>query len=106
MATLEVDNSDYGVNDVSNYKDKIPLMIKGRELEYTKILKFVTSIDLSSNGITGEIPEGLTNLFGLLNLNLSGNHLTGRIPEKIGDLKQLESLDLSRNKLFGSIPHS
>ncbi|KAE9466481.1 hypothetical protein C3L33_01629, partial [Rhododendron williamsianum] len=106
MAKLELDYFDYWINASSLYEDNIPLMIKGRELEYTKTLKFVTSIDVSSNGITGEIPEGLTNLFGLLNLNLSGNHLTGRIPEKIGDLKQLESLDLSRNKLFGSIPHS
>ncbi|KAE9463030.1 hypothetical protein C3L33_05065, partial [Rhododendron williamsianum] len=78
----------------------------GRELEYTRTLKFVSSIDVSSNGIIGEIPEDLTNLSGLWNLNLSGNHLTGRIPEKIGDMKQLESLDFSRNKLFGSIPQS
>ncbi|KAF7136562.1 hypothetical protein RHSIM_Rhsim08G0050900 [Rhododendron simsii] len=111
MATLELGNSNYSVNSYSRfadswYEERIPLMIKGRELEYTKTLKFVTSIDVSSNGITGKIPGGLTNLFGLLNLNLSGNHLTGRIPEKIGDMKQLESLDLSRNKLFGSIPHS
>ncbi|KAI8541433.1 hypothetical protein RHMOL_Rhmol08G0060200 [Rhododendron molle] len=106
MARLELGNTDYLVNPISSYEDKILIMIKGRELEYTKTLIFVTSIDLSSNGITGEIPEGLTNLFGLLNLNLSGNYLTGRIPEKIGDLKQLESLDLSRNKLFGSIPQS
>ncbi|KAH7852482.1 hypothetical protein Vadar_025337 [Vaccinium darrowii] len=103
MAALE-HNNYFGGSE--SYEDNILVTMKGRELEYTKILQFVTSIDLSTNGITGEIPEGLTALLGLLNLNLSGNHLTGRIPEKIGNLKQLESLDLSRNKLFGSIPHS
>ncbi|KAL7181191.1 hypothetical protein ACSBR1_040126 [Camellia fascicularis] len=80
--------------------------MKGRELEYTKTLKFLISIDLSNNGIVGEIPEELMDLFGLLNLNLSGNHLKGKIPNNIGNLTQLESLDLSRNKLFGPIPPS
>ncbi|KAL7163461.1 hypothetical protein ACSBR2_039549 [Camellia fascicularis] len=80
--------------------------MKGRELEYTKTLKFLISIDLSNNGIVGEIPEELMDLFGLLNLNLSGNHLKGRIPNNIGNLTHLEYLDLSRNKLFGPIPPS
>ncbi|KAH7850635.1 hypothetical protein Vadar_000693 [Vaccinium darrowii] len=78
------------------YDDKIDLTTKGREQEYTKILQYVTSIDLSANRITGEIPEGLTALLGLLNLNLSGNHLAGRIPEKIGRIptgNQLQTLD-------------
>ncbi|XP_028064567.1 receptor-like protein EIX2 [Camellia sinensis] len=80
--------------------------MKGRELEYTKTAKFLISMDLSNNGIVGEIPEELMDLFGLLNLNLSGNHLKGRIPNNIGNLTQLESLDLSRNKLSGPIPPS
>ncbi|KAL7182039.1 hypothetical protein ACSBR1_040872 [Camellia fascicularis] len=80
--------------------------MKGRELEYTKTLQFLISMDLSNNGIVGEIPEELMDLSGLLNLNLSGNHLKGRIPNNIGNLTQLESLDLSRNKLFGPIPPS
>ncbi|KAL7163453.1 hypothetical protein ACSBR2_039541 [Camellia fascicularis] len=75
--------------------------MKGRELEYTKkTLEFLVSMDLSNNGIVGEIPEELMDLFGLLNLNLSGNQLKGRIPNNIGQLTQLESLDLSRNKLL------
>ncbi|KAL7163505.1 hypothetical protein ACSBR2_039586 [Camellia fascicularis] len=80
--------------------------MKGRELEYTKTLKFLISIDLLNNGIVGEIPKELMDLFGLLNLNLSGNHLKGRIPNNIGNLTQLESLDLSRSKLLGPIPPS
>ncbi|THG11845.1 hypothetical protein TEA_000400 [Camellia sinensis var. sinensis] len=90
----------------ANYEENILDSMKGRELEYTKTLKFLVSMDLSNNGIVGEIPEELMDLSGLLNLNLSGNHLKGRIPNSIGNLTQLESLDLSRNKLSGPIPSS
>ncbi|KAF8391022.1 hypothetical protein HHK36_023322 [Tetracentron sinense] len=79
---------------------------KGRELEYSTTLDLVESIDLSSNNLWGEIPEGLTMLLGLGTLNLSNNHLTGKIPEKIGSLRWLETLDLSRNQLSGMIPLS
>ncbi|KAF5932964.1 hypothetical protein HYC85_029135 [Camellia sinensis] len=88
------------------YDENILDSMKGIELEYTKTLKFLISMDLSNNGIVGEIPEELMDLFGLMNLNLSGNHLKGRIPNNIGNLTQLESLDLSRNKLSGPIPPS
>ncbi|KAL6342767.1 hypothetical protein AAG906_016601 [Vitis piasezkii] len=57
--------------------------------EYGSILKFVRSIDLSSNDF----------LSGLESLNLSCNNLMGSIPEKMGSMKALESLDLSRNHL-------
>ncbi|XP_058076449.1 receptor-like protein EIX2 [Magnolia sinica] len=60
-------------------------------------------MDLSSNNLSGEIPEGITSLLGLLVLNLSGNHLTGKIPDKIGNLENLESLDFSKNQLSGTI---
>ncbi|KAK6928515.1 Leucine-rich repeat, partial [Dillenia turbinata] len=64
------------------------------------------SIDLSSNNLSGEVPEELTSLTRLYALNLSMNHLTGKIPEKIGNLQLLETLDLSRNQLSGPIPPS
>ena len=64
----------------------------------------MTSIDLSSNDLTGEIPEEIVVLDALVNLNLSRNHLTGVIPKKIGEMRSLQSLDLSRNMLSGEIP--
>ncbi|KAK2991191.1 hypothetical protein RJ640_002305, partial [Escallonia rubra] len=79
---------------------------KGSEMQYVAILFLVTSMDLSSNNLSGEIPKELTNLVGLQSLNLSGNRLTGMIPNKIGDMKLLESLDFSRNQLSGEIPSS
>ncbi|KAF8391025.1 hypothetical protein HHK36_023325 [Tetracentron sinense] len=87
--------------------ESMEVVTKGRELEYTgRTLTLVKSIDLSSNNLSGEIPEGLTMLLGLGTLNLSNNHLTGKIPEKIGSLRWLETLDLSRNQLSGMIPLS
>ncbi|GKD20620.1 leucine-rich repeat protein [Tanacetum coccineum] len=58
---------------------------------------------LSSNGLTGPIPESLGRLRLLEELDLSHNQLTGPIPTFIGGLTQL---DLSDNLLNGSIPES
>ncbi|CAD5168528.1 unnamed protein product [Musa acuminata subsp. malaccensis] len=90
----------------SYYVESIVITVKGFDIQYTTILSLVTSIDLSNNNLSGEIPRELTNLHGLLFLNLSKNHLRGTIPEKIGSMEQLESLDLSMNNLTGDIPSS
>ncbi|PON63059.1 LRR domain containing protein, partial [Trema orientale] len=82
------------------------LVIKGRESQIGRSIYLETDLDLSSNNLSGEIPEELTNLQGLRSLNLSGNHLRGRIPDKIGNITMIESLDLSRNHLSGTIPPS
>ncbi|XP_017227322.1 receptor-like protein EIX1 isoform X4 [Daucus carota subsp. sativus] len=79
---------------------------KGYEQDYTSTLKYLVSIDLSMNNISGEIPKELMDLHGLLNLNLAGNHLSGKIPNEIGKMENLIFLDLSRNELHGPIPHS
>ncbi|KAL6311467.1 hypothetical protein AAG906_012026 [Vitis piasezkii] len=74
--------------------------------EYNYTLGLLTGIDLSSNKLSGEIPEEVTALHSLIFLNLSENHLEGKIPIEIGSMKSLESLDLSMNKLSGVIPQS
>ncbi|KAF8021063.1 hypothetical protein BT93_G1474 [Corymbia citriodora subsp. variegata] len=97
-------------NSTSNLEAvwKIPIIvnIKGRSLEFTSSLQYLFSIDLSSNALEGQIPEGLTRLARLQNLNLSHNKLIGKIPSNIGNLRYLESLDLSNNKLSDEIPPS
>jgi hypothetical protein len=79
-------------------------VMKGMELEYTKIVKLVVNMDLSQNNLVGFIPNEITWLTGLHGLNLSKNQLTGKIPQMIGDMKSLESLDMSHNHLSGTIP--
>ena len=89
----------------------------------------VISLELSSNQLSGSIPEcigclteleslrlgwnqltgGLENLEDLIqlkNIYLYSNQLTGSIPENIGNLRALESLNLGSNQLTGSIPES
>ncbi|XP_039132486.1 receptor-like protein EIX2 isoform X2 [Dioscorea cayenensis subsp. rotundata] len=86
------------------YSESLLISTKGLQMQYTKVLPLVTSIDLSSNKLSCDLPEELTKLYGLYFLNLSRNHFNGKIPESISDLQQLESLDLSENDLFGTIP--
>ncbi|CAL9042493.1 unnamed protein product, partial [Musa banksii] len=93
-------------NGSGSYGESIVITAKGYDIQYTTILSLVTSIDLSNNNLSGEIPRELTKLHGLHFLNLSKNHLGGTIPGKIGFMEQLESLDLSMNNLTGEIPSS
>ena len=48
----------------------------------------------------------MTKLSGLVVFNLLGNHITGQIPEGMSNLQQLSSLYLSSNELSGTIPPS
>ncbi|KAG2711606.1 hypothetical protein I3760_04G084200 [Carya illinoinensis] len=99
--------SDIGIYLWSTtYGENMVQFMKGKQLEYTKTLKYLINMDLSSNTLKGTIPEELTNLVRLRGLNLSNNHLTGKMPAMIGNIRSLESLDFSRNQLSGSIPRS
>ncbi|XP_038979870.1 receptor-like protein EIX2 [Phoenix dactylifera] len=94
------------ISIVPYYEESLLIVAKGLEFEYTSVLSLVTSIDLSQNNISEEIPIEVTNLHGLHFLNLSRNHFIGKIPQNIGDMRQLESLDLSINNLYGQIPQT
>ncbi|KAK8968718.1 hypothetical protein KSP40_PGU000474 [Platanthera guangdongensis] len=65
-----------------------------------------TTLDLSDNELTGEMPKYIGELKALKSLNLSYNNVNGDIPTSIGKLEVLESLILSHNKLLGDIPTS
>ncbi|KAG0514862.1 hypothetical protein BDA96_10G229800 [Sorghum bicolor] len=89
----------------------LPVTTKDQELYYYGFfLSSMVTIDLSSNYLTGGIPEEITSLELLKNLNLSRNYLNGRIPHKIGFMQSLSNisylsyLNLSHNNLSGRIP--
>ena len=64
----------------------------------------VVRLNLSSNELSGSIPEALGNLSALTILRLANNELSGSIPEGLGRLTALTSLHLDNNELSGSIP--
>ncbi|XVE63843.1 hypothetical protein DITRI_Ditri07aG0053700 [Diplodiscus trichospermus] len=94
----------YAFGHFGSSLETLLLMIKGILLEYSSTLQLVTSLDLSDNNLSGEIPAEITYLLGLRFLNLSSNHLTGMIPKNIGNMRLLESIDLSWNQINGEIP--
>nr|ABN08964.1 Leucine-rich repeat, plant specific [Medicago truncatula] len=95
--------------NTSNAKEKFysfTMSNKGLARVYEKLQKFYSliAIDISSNKISGEIPQMIGELKGLVLLNLSNNMLIGSIPSSLGKLSNLEALDLSLNSLSGKIP--
>ncbi|XP_028079842.1 receptor-like protein 35 [Camellia sinensis] len=83
----------------------VTVTMKGLDIYLTRILTVFTTIDLSSNKFSGDIPNVIGRLNSLIVLNLSHNSLIGLIPSSLGDLTELESLDLSSNQLIGNIPN-
>ena len=63
-----------------------------------------TFLQLSWNGLTGEIPPEIGNLINLSSLILKENQLSGEIPPEISYLTNLTQLDLGGNQLSGEIP--
>jgi Leucine-rich repeat (LRR) protein len=88
------------------YTRHTELVLNGRIVKYFTKMLVHSTIDLSKNDFSGEIPVKITQLIHLGSLNLSWNRLTGNIPSDIGLLKDLENLDLSHNNLSGPIPPS
>jgi Leucine-rich repeat (LRR) protein len=61
-------------------------------------------LDLSANGLTGELPTTFTFFHDLSILNIGYNNLHGDIPKWITNFMKLSYLDLSNNKFSGRIP--
>ncbi|KAM0901369.1 hypothetical protein ACQ4PT_020036 [Festuca glaucescens] len=97
-----------GIDDILSkyFTDSLLVDTKGQQLEYTSGIAYMVNIDLSCNGLTGQIPSEIGMLVALKNLNLSWNSVSGIIPQRIGELRALESFDLSHNELSGEIPAS
>ncbi|XP_057756202.1 receptor-like protein 7 [Arachis stenosperma] len=79
---------------------------KGIVMTYHELqhLYYMVAIDLSSNRISGMIPNVMGELKSLVLLNLSNNMLSGNIPSSLRKLSNLEALDFSLNNLSGNIP--
>ncbi|GLT68774.1 hypothetical protein SLA2020_409760 [Shorea laevis] len=64
----------------------------------------ITSLNLSSSGLIGEISADISSLVMLQYLDLSNNNLTGSVPDFLSQLQYLRVLNLERNQLSGSVP--
>ena len=60
-------------------------------------------LDLSSNNLSGSIPESLGSMYYLQVLNVGRNRVTGTIPDSLGSLKDVGFIDLSHNHLEGRL---
>lgn len=69
-----------------------------------KFCKSLSVIELSSNALSGIIPETISDCQGLSIINLSENNLSGSIPEKLGHSTSLQLLNVSFNDISGSVP--
>ncbi|XP_021828894.1 LRR receptor-like serine/threonine-protein kinase GSO2 [Prunus avium] len=63
-------------------------------------------LDLSSNNVSGHVPDCLTHLENLVMLDLSNNALSGKIPTAIGSVFRIETLKLRSNRFVGQLPSS
>lgn len=59
---------------------------------------------LSGLGLTGAIPDKISNLAMLEQLDLSFNYLVGTVPTGFGLLRKLKFLNLYSNRLSGTVP--
>ncbi|CAJ1976848.1 unnamed protein product [Sphenostylis stenocarpa] len=66
----------------------------------------ISSIDLGSNLLKGQLPEALLNLQHLEALELDDNNFNGPIPHWLGEFQHLQHVNLRKNMFSGSIPSS
>ncbi|CAN4105862.1 unnamed protein product [Withania somnifera] len=83
---------------------QLEIVTKGQTHWLESVYSYNTGFDISSNALTGKIPEKIGLLSGIPLLNFSHNNLFGPIPKTIGEMISLESLDLSYNHFTGEIP--
>jgi hypothetical protein len=68
-------------------------------------MKNFEQIELFENNLSGEIPQGLTNLTNLFLLDLSQNTLIGKLSKELA-LMNLSVLHLNDNFLSGEVTES
>ncbi|PWA70162.1 leucine-rich repeat transmembrane protein kinase protein [Artemisia annua] len=64
----------------------------------------ITSLNLSSSGLSGEIADALANLTMIRSLDLSYNELTGIVPKFLASYSFLEMINLTGNSFARPLP--
>lgn len=72
--------------------------------DISDLLPYVTSLDLSNNNFSGQVPVALANCSFLNVLQLHRNRLTGSLPTQLASLNRIKIFRVSNNLLSGPIP--
>ncbi|KAM7481320.1 hypothetical protein LguiB_005903 [Lonicera macranthoides] len=67
-------------------------------------LRFLQSLNLADNYISGPFPNSIGNLAMLSMMDMANSNFTGQIPKSMRKLTQLAYLDLSYNMFTGAVP--
>lgn len=66
----------------------------------------LAQLDISSNQLSGKLPDCWSDFTSLIYLDLSNNNLSGKIPSSIGSLLGIQALIMRNNSLTGELPLS
>ncbi|KAL1208516.1 putative LRR receptor-like serine/threonine-protein kinase [Cardamine amara subsp. amara] len=111
VAAVKTIEASYGLSRINWQGDPcfpIQFMWDGLNCSNTDISTppRITTLNLSSSGLTGTIAAAIQNLTELEKLDLSNNRLIGELPEFLGNIKSLLFINVSGNDLNGSIPQA
>ncbi|PHT99700.1 hypothetical protein BC332_29488 [Capsicum chinense] len=93
--STDINSFKYLYLDGNNFSGPIPQKLSAAPL---------SSLDLSNNNLSGNVPSWIGYISSLTSLALSNNNLNGPIPVDYCRLEGLEVLDLSRNNIVGVVP--
>nr|XP_004507136.1 DNA damage-repair/toleration protein DRT100-like [Cicer arietinum] len=79
----------------NNFTGRIPKSLLASRMSH---------LDLSRNGLRGNIPDVFSEISYFINLDLSRNNLIGLIPKSMVLATYIGHVDFSHNRLFGRIP--
>ena len=77
--------------------------LTGRLVPTIGSMSVLQHLDLSGNKFYGPIPGRISDIYGLVHLNLSRNGFSGALPDGMRNLLQLRILDVSGNELRGDV---
>ncbi|KAH0742826.1 hypothetical protein KY290_030819 [Solanum tuberosum] len=115
-----VSKQDYMIIDLSsnNFSGPLPLVPANIQIFYLHKNHFsgsissickntigaATSLDLSRNQFSGEVPNCWMNMSNLSVLNLAYNNFSEKVPLSLGSLTNLEALYIRQNNFRGMLP--
>ncbi|KAK4713150.1 hypothetical protein R3W88_019057 [Solanum pinnatisectum] len=74
------------------------------DLSFNSFHTATTSLDLSRNRFSGELPDCWMNMSNLAVLNLAYNNFSGKVPPSLGPLTSLEAVYIRQNSFSGMLP--